>query len=67
MSLSTKIFLGLGLGIATGIFLGEIIKKVIGKEYSVSFRCQVSDIGFRASVFGFCLAGIAPPPSEINY
>ena len=32
MSLSAKIFLGLGLGIATGIFLGEITAplKIVG-------------------------------------
>ena len=35
MSLSAKIFLGLGLGIATGIFLGEITAplKVVGAAY----------------------------------
>ena len=35
MSLSAKIFLGLGLGIATGIFLGEITAplKAVGSAY----------------------------------
>ena len=35
MSLSAKIFLGLGLGIATGIFLGEITAplKAVGAAY----------------------------------
>ena len=35
MSLSAKIFLGLGLGIATGIFLGEITAplKAVGTAY----------------------------------
>ena len=43
MSLSAQIFLGLGLGIATGIFLGEITAplKIVGEGF-VQLHCWFS-------------------------
>ena len=41
MSLSAKIFLGLGLGIATGIFLGEITAPL--KAVGAALRAIAAD------------------------